>query len=188
MPTPFLPLPPELTIIGIQESPERLTILIESQTPTAPCPECQTPATRIHSRYIRTIADLPSGGRQVCLHWRVRTWWCEHSQCSHRIFTEQLPDFVAPTAHATQRFHALVHKLVHLCGGASTHRLGAVLGLSISASTALRSFLRCPLPAREPVRVLGVDDWGATRSCICSCKNSQKEDLTWGSALSALPG
>jgi hypothetical protein len=35
---------------------------------------------------------------------------------------------------------------------------------------------------------VGVDGWGATRSCICSCKNSRKEDLTWGSALSVLPG
>src|SRR5260221_4506918 len=33
----------------------------------------------------------------------------------------------------------------------------------------------------EP-RVIGLDDWGATRSRRCSCKNSRKEDLTWGSA------
>ena len=30
-----------------------------------------------------------------------------------------------------------------------------------------------------PIRL---DDWGATRSRRCSCKNSRKEDLTWGSA------
>ena len=41
---------------------------------------------------------------------------------------------------------------------------------------------------KADVTVLGIDDFGATRSYRCSCKDSRKEALTWSSASSALPG
>jgi hypothetical protein len=59
--------------------------------------------------------------------------------------------------------------------------------MPVSVHTLLRLLRRSPVPDAPPPRVLGVDDWCATRSCICSCRNSRKEDLTWGSAPSAEP-
>jgi hypothetical protein len=41
--------------------------------------------------------------------------------------------------------------------------------------------------AKKSAKISGIDDWGATRSRMCSCKSSRKEDFTWGSALSAEP-
>ena len=55
-------------------------------------------------------------------------------------------------------------------------------GMPCSADTIVRLVRRAALPTVPPVKVLGVDEWGATRSYRCSCKNSRKEDLTWGSA------
>ena len=62
------------------------------------------------------------------------------------------------------------------------------LGMGISDASLLWSLFLVPLPEVGQVRVVGVDDWSATRSYMCSCKNSRKEDFTWGSAPSALPG
>jgi hypothetical protein len=54
--------------------------------------------------------------------------------------------------------------------------------MAIKAPTLLR-YLRTieDAPMSEVTR-LGIDDFGATRGRTCSCKDSRKEALTWGSA------
>ena len=42
----------------------------------ARCPLCQRRSTRPHSRYERTLADLPCGGDRVVLHLHVRRFVC----------------------------------------------------------------------------------------------------------------
>ena len=37
--------------------------------PDAVCPACQARSSLVHSRYLRTVADLPSHGRRVV--WRI---------------------------------------------------------------------------------------------------------------------
>ena len=37
----------------------QITLLVRSTQTSVPCPLCATPARRIHSRYTRTLADLP---------------------------------------------------------------------------------------------------------------------------------
>jgi transposase len=44
---------------------------------TAPCPCCGTAATRVQSRYWRTLADLPWQGVPVRVRLLVRRFWCE---------------------------------------------------------------------------------------------------------------
>jgi hypothetical protein len=66
--------------------------------------------------------------------------------------------------------------------------LAPKLGMNVKASTLLRYLRTIPPPLKTTVRVLGIDDFGATRSYRCSRKDSRKEALTWGSAPSALPG
>jgi len=62
------------------------------------------------------------------------------------------------------------------------------LGMRVSGKTVLQLVQASPLPCADPPRVLGIDTWGATRSRMCSRKDSRKEALTWGSAPSTLPG
>ncbi|HLZ64085.1 MAG TPA: transposase family protein [Ktedonosporobacter sp.] len=40
------------------------------------CPVCGSPATCIHSRYQRRLADLPSGGQPVRFLLSVRNFFC----------------------------------------------------------------------------------------------------------------
>jgi transposase len=84
--SPFLPLPTGLEIAGTCASASTLTVSVVSTVSSAPCPLCHTEATRIHSRYQRTLADLPCGGQRVILLLIVRRFVCEVPTCPRRIF------------------------------------------------------------------------------------------------------
>ena len=69
---------------------ERATtvITVRSGTAQAACPECGASAGRVHSRYVRTLADLPLGGRAVRLKLAVRRFRCDRATCARQIFAE----------------------------------------------------------------------------------------------------
>ena len=52
---------------GIVVAGDRTVITVRSICAEARCPTCGEPAHRIHSRYARTLLDLPMGGRSVRL-------------------------------------------------------------------------------------------------------------------------
>ena len=114
---------------------------------------------RIHSRYIRTVADLPWGPCRVVLHLQVRKFFCANGRCPRRIFTERLLPLVEPWARRTQQ---LRRRLAHIAlglGGRAGVRLSRALGLAVSRHTLLRLLRRLPLPSVGTPHVLGVDDW-----------------------------
>ena len=65
----------------------RLTLQVTSTRALVDCPVCQFPTQRIHSRYVRTVADLPWGPWRVVLHLQVRKFFCANGSCPRRIFT-----------------------------------------------------------------------------------------------------
>ncbi len=152
------------------------------------CPECHQPSARIHGSYQRTVADLPCAGRNVILALTVRKFVCTMPTCSRKIFTERLPGLVESYGRMTPRLIALLQALGLGAGGQMGTRQADRSGIATTPSTLLRHLMQLPAPLTRAVRVLGVDDFGATRSYRCSCKDSRKEDLTWSSASSALPG
>jgi transposase len=143
----------------MDDAAKRLTLHVTSTRALVDCPVCRVPTQRIHSRYVRTVADLPWGSWRVMLHLHVRKFFCANGCCPRRIFTERLAPLVAPWARRTQRLaYWLAHIAVAL-GGTAGARLSRRLGLSISRNTLLR-LLRClPMPEMAPPQVLGVDDW-----------------------------
>jgi transposase len=185
--SPFLPLPAGLEIEGASTCGSTLTVTVIATAPQCPCPLCHTHSTRVHSYYQRTVADLPCGGQRVILRLNVRRFVCEVPTCLRRIFTERLPTLVRPWARMTERLrHALEFLGLATCGELAA-RLAPKLGMQVSPTTQLRLIMAVPTPPSGEVEQAGIDDFGATRSCMCSCKNSGKEALTWGSAPSALP-
>src|SRR5919202_5794678 len=53
-----------------------VTLAVAVKGTTAPCPLCRCPSTRVHSRYRRTVADLPVSGRAVVIVAQVRRFRC----------------------------------------------------------------------------------------------------------------
>src|SRR5260370_34471337 len=63
--SPFLPLPEGMVIVSVHAQTNSVVVHITSHLSTALCPVCQQPSERIHGSYVRTVADLPCGGRPV---------------------------------------------------------------------------------------------------------------------------
>ena len=99
----LLLLPTGLEIDRIDVGATALTVSVTSLLPTSTCPLCSTSATRIHSRYHRTVADVTCGGRQVRLRLTVRKLFCDTPACARKIFTERLLPFLDPWARMTTR-------------------------------------------------------------------------------------
>ena len=82
----LLLLPSGLEIDRIDVGATALTVSVTSLLPTSTCPLCRTSATRIHSRYHRTVADVTCGGRQVRLWLTARKFFCDTPECARKIF------------------------------------------------------------------------------------------------------
>jgi len=186
--SPFFPLPDGLAITSVYATTTGVVVHVACEHFQALCPRCGCASQRVHGHYTRTVADLPCCGQRVILALCVRKFVCGTPTCSQKIFTERLAELVQSYARMTNRLREALVALGLATSAQVSERLAPSLGMLISAPTLLRRLREEVCPPPKSVRILGVDDWGATRSYICSCKNSRKEDLTWGSALSARPG
>lgn len=137
----------------------RLTLDITPKRRTASCPLCSRRTRRIHSRYVRTVHDLPCCGIPVLVRVHARRFACRNRHCSRRIFCERVPTLVPPRGRRTDRLTHTLSEISFALGGEGGHRLAALLGMGASPAHLLRLIRRAPAPAFEPVRVLGVDDW-----------------------------
>jgi transposase len=137
----------------------QITLLISSTQAEPRCPGCHVPARYVHSRYTRTLADLPWSGYAITWRLRVRKLFCHNRKCSRRIFTERLPGLVAPWARRTLRLAARLLALGLALGGAAGVRLSRHFGLTVSRNTLLRMIRRTPCPAISAPQVLSVDEF-----------------------------
>ena len=100
---PLLPEAAPLRCCHLRIQPDLVTVVVESVGPAAVCPNCGQPSGRVHSRYTRTLGDLPWQGRVVRWLLGSRRFFCDRAACGRRIFTERLPDAAAPYARKTGR-------------------------------------------------------------------------------------
>lgn len=157
------PLAAELRVEHIAAAGDLITVAAVGRRRRVPCPACGTPSARVHSRYARTLADLPWQGVQVRLAVTVRRFFCGAPGCTRRIFAERLPTTAARHARRTTRAAGVLELLGFALGGRAGARLAAELGLASAPGTVLAHVRAAALPAVETPRVLGVDDWAVRR-------------------------
>jgi transposase len=143
----------------VDDTTAQITLRVRATQATVPCPLCDTPAQHIHSRYERTLADLPWAQYHVRLQLRVRKWFCRNRHCPRRIFTERLPTVAAPWARCTLRLAQRLLALGVALGGRAGVRLGHAWDLAVSRNTLLRLLRKQPAPSFPTPRILGVDDF-----------------------------
>ena len=163
--TQLLPTTPQLRLDTwhMDDLTTQLTLRVTSTQALVHGPICRFPTRRVHSRYVRTVADLPWASWRVVLHLQVRKFFCANGRCPRRIFTERLAPLVTPWARRTQR---LMHWLTHIAmalGGRAGVRLCRTLGLAISRHTLLHLLRHLPLPDVATPHVLGVDAWASRK-------------------------
>jgi transposase len=158
-PAAVLPIPRALRVETLLLDEAGLTILASSEATAVRCPVCGEPADRVHSRYLRTLADLPWAGLAVRLRVRARRFFCANPGCPRTIFAERLPGIAPVFAHRTDRQRAALEGIAFALGGEAGARLAASLGYPVSPDTLLRLVRGAGSDEAPSPAVLGVDDW-----------------------------
>lgn len=149
----------QLETWALEPAQSAITINLHARQATARCPLCGRRSKRVHSRYGRTLADLPWGEYAVTIRLSIRRLFCDNAQCERRLFAERLPGLAAPWARKTTRLTGRLTAMGLALGGAAGMRLGRKIGLACSRNTLLRLVRRAPLPDFVTPSALGVDDW-----------------------------
>ncbi len=161
----LLPDAASLHLVRLEADEQFMLAVVATTSPEALCPLCQCRSQSIHSRYVRVVADLPWAGWAVRLELHVRRFFCPNKECLRQIFTERLPNVVAPYARRTTRLTDLFTLIGFALGGEAGKRLVDGMGVESNPDTLLR-LVREQQESRVPTpRVLGVDDF-------CFCRRS----------------
>lgn len=157
--------PAGLVVEKIEAAAGQVVIVGRSCWPSSRCPNCRRPSTHVHSRYRRTLADLPSHGRVVRIELCARRFRCRTPNCRRRIFAERFAEEVAPvSARRTARLERIVYHLGLALGGRPAAGLARRLLLPVSKDTLLRSVRRhASVGASTAPVIVGIDDWAWKR-------------------------
>jgi zinc-finger of transposase IS204/IS1001/IS1096/IS1165 len=175
----LLPQFPHLQIHSIQQECQHVTITLVSTRESDQCPICQTHTQAGHGWFTRRIHGLPCSGQAVVFLIQGRRFRCSNLACPRKTFREDLSALADRYQRRTQAVTQLLCSMAAIAGGQAGVRLAAQMQLPTSRSTLLRCLIRQTTCPEGVPRVVGVDDFGATRSRTCSRKDSRKEALTW---------
>jgi len=181
-PNTLLPDVAELVLESIRSDRSTITVLVRAAPAQAACPRCREPSTRIHSHYQRKVADLPWNSIPVRIQLSTRRFFCATLGCGQRIFTERLPNTLAPHARRTKRLSQTLDHFTLALGGRAGARLGRAVGIRTSGDTLLRQLRRRTVPSAGVPRVLGMDDWAWRKgqrygTILCDLERRKVVDL-----------
>jgi transposase len=107
---PFRLVPSGFIVDHIALTGDYAILHVRAATDRAHCPACSAPSRQVQSRYIRHVADLPLGGRQMALSVTVRRFRCKTVSCGRQIFAGRFPEgTLATRARRTGRLDQIVH-------------------------------------------------------------------------------
>ena len=86
--------PEGLAVEGLAGA-DGITVAARLSVSHATCPSCGGRSCRVHSRYTRTLQDLPCSGQALRVRVIVRRFRCMVPTCRARIFAERLDDRIA---------------------------------------------------------------------------------------------
>ena len=158
-----LPGPELLNLTGVRVTGSAITLVAGTSSRVALCPVCGKRSARVHSRYTRTLADLPWQGIPVSVRLRTRRFFCDEGACRRAIFAERLPGVAAHYARRTERLDEWFTHVSFALGGEAGSRLLKDLGVVVSGDTLLNHIRSMRLPERETPRILSVDDFAFRR-------------------------
>lgn len=159
----LLPDCPGLQLETLKVEANQILLRLITTTLSAVCPECQQLSSKAHSRYTRTLADLPWANFKVAILLKVRRFLCLNPLCPKRTFAQRLGSQIKEYARRTSRALEQLRKLAFAIGAAAGARLAKAFELKASPSTLLRLIRKTPVLAYPTPRILGVDDFAFRR-------------------------
>lgn len=155
----LVPDPTQLHLVCRTAFQTAITMVLSIKATKASCPLCQQPSSRRHSRYQRTLADLPWNGIAVQIRLQTRRFFCDNAACQRRIFTERIPTVATPYARRTTRLASWLTHVAFALGGLPGARLLRHGGCTISRQSLLRLIRSFQVEDAPPPRVLSIDDF-----------------------------
>lgn len=160
---PHAVLPTGLSVVQLLPTADRIVLVVKPTARESICPLCGHMSARVHSTYVRRLADLPWQGKRAELQVFARRFRCSVTTCRRRIFTERLPEVARPKARRTPRLAQAQREVGLALGGEPGSRLAGRLAMPVSGDTLLRLIRAAPIAAYPPPRVVGVDEWAWRR-------------------------
>ncbi|MFI1259142.1 ISL3 family transposase [Streptomyces netropsis] len=153
-------------IDSIDTDDETVLIRAHAQGLQAACPGCGVLSGRVHSRYVRRLADSPVGGRPVVIEVRVRRFRCGESGCSRATFAEQIDGLTFRYGRRSSGLQTVLRHVALMLAGRAGARLAKTLTAAVSHSTLLRLARALPDPEPGTPRVLGVDEFALRKGHV----------------------
>ena len=144
-----LPAPKLLNLIGVRADGNAIILAASTSSGVALCPLCGKRSARVHSRYTRTLADLPWQGIPVTVRLRVRRFFCDHKDSNRAIFAERLPGLAVHYGRRIERLESWFTHVSFALGGEAGSHLLKDLGVVVSVEDTLLNHI----PARCGSRV-----------------------------------
>ncbi|MFD5696459.1 ISL3 family transposase [Streptomyces lasiicapitis] len=151
-----------IAVISVDVGAKEVRVEAQGTADGAVCPVCGVRSSRVHRCYLRFPADVPSAGRRVVLHLRVRRFACGNTDCVRRTFVEQIQGLTRRYGQRTERLRSALAAVGLALAGRAGARLASLLGMPASRCTVLRLVGALPDPDMPAPRVVGVDEY-ATR-------------------------
>ena len=127
----------DLIVTETKKIEKTIYITCEISKNASECPFCNHSSNAIHSKYIRTISDLPIQNNEVKLLLVTRKFFCSNPECNNKTFSERF-GFVNPKAVKTIRLINYINGI-----GLRDNSMDAVRtlkdgGINVSRNTVLR--------------------------------------------------
>ena len=127
----------DLIVTETKKVEKTIYITCEISKNESECPFCNHLSNVIHSKYIRTISDLPIQNNEVKLLLVTRKFFCSNPECNNKTFSERF-GFVNPKAVKTNRLINYINGI-----GLRDNSMDAVRtlkdgGINVSSNTVLR--------------------------------------------------
>lgn len=135
----LLPNYPGLHLTDLSETENTLFFTIDSTYPTAICPLWRQISSKVHSRYSRSVLDLPSADHKVKLHLNVRRFFCHNPVCKRVTFAERLGQAIVAYARRTTRLLEVLQKMALELSGEGAARLSKTLKMPAGGDSFLGS-------------------------------------------------
>lgn len=148
----------------LEASQEGIVLGVRSLAEGESCPDCQASSSRVHSRYQRTVKDLPVCGIPLTLRLQMRRFFCDNLDCGRKTFAEGAPELALPFARKTVRLTKQLRQLGFAVGAEPGACRAVALPMACSADTFLRLIRKTSLTPHATPTHLGVDDWAFRRN------------------------
>lgn len=136
-----------------------LVVTASTRDGPARCTGCAQASRRVHSAYVRHVADEAVGGRPLRIDLQVRRLYCENPGCPKTTFAEQVPGLTRRYQRRTAALQRAVDAVAAALAGSAGARLLVVLHQVLSWATVLNCLMRIPEPSPAIPRVLGLDEF-----------------------------